>query len=43
MSKFTLLIALLLIGRLFSGDPSDEPVFARRLDTYLSLNFTLFL
>ena len=32
-----------LDGRLFSGDPSDEPVFARRLDPYLSLKFTLFL
>ena len=32
-----------LDGRLFVGDSSDEPVFARRLDTYLSLSFTLFL
>ncbi len=34
---------LALDGRLFVGDSSDEPVFARRLDTYLSLSFTLFL
>ena len=31
-----------LDARLFSGDPEDEPAFARRLDTYLSLSFTMF-
>ena len=32
-----------LDARLFSGDPEDEPAFARRLDTYVSLSFTMFL
>ena len=31
-----------LDGRLFGGNSSDEPTFARRLDKYLSLSFTLF-
>ena len=30
-------------GRLFVGDASEEPPFAHRLDTYLSLRFKLFL